>query len=519
MDQPLPPRDPKRRRARAVFVQMIRDVSGGWRRVVALALLFTAAVALVAGVYFFLLQSRRTVTTLPFQVMFEEKVTLSKDGRGRENRQLVYPNGLPFAPIDIIGASAVEQVYRGLNVSAFCEFEPFRRGLVVQEGALERRRLDATFEPLLSNVRLTPVERIQIEDQYQARIDALPHEYELMLISSGECDRIPSDVRAAALSGILESWAAESEQKRGVLRYDIPTVRPTVFDETNLGQPRIIRLDLLRRGIQRALLMADRLEKVPGAQAVRAQAVKMTLPEIRGRLLDLRVTLVETLMASESVAGASRWLSEARASARLQKEASQIRAEAFRKALREFSGAPQPVAASVTAPDRARPGLPGANAQADTQTLIPQLDSSFIDKIVELSTQSSEFREELTREMVDAEVEAVAFRSDEAFYESVLQGGGGAVRVDASVDQLVSGAIQEGRRLVSELNALYDEFSRVGMRSMAGLYRVAGGVRRTSSWPLGEFLEIVLWTLIVSLLVAGGVSLAQQHLARRSSDV
>jgi hypothetical protein len=323
------------------------------------------------------------------------------------------------------------------------------------------------------------------------------------------CGRMPHDIQKAALTGIMEAWAEESEAKRGVLRYHIAMVRPTIFDETDLGHPRIIRLDRIRSSIQRALQTLDRISELPGAQSVRsAGSTAMTLPEIRGRLVDLRVGVLEPLIAMEA-RGSNQWLQEARHTARRQKEAAEIRAGAYRTALREFSGSPQALSAA-NAQERPRIGS-AATGQGSEQALIPQLDSSFIDRIVQLSTQTSEFRQELTERMVEAEVEAITFRSDEAYYNQVLQGGpapaAGSVPIDAQLDA----AIKEGRRLVGEMNAVYEELNRVGLRPAAALYAASSGVRFKRTWPLLEYLQLLTVTLVISLFVVGTVALVAQH--------
>jgi len=221
--------------------------------------------------------------------------------------------------------------------------------------------------------------------------------------------------------------------------------------------------------------------------------------------------VIDPLIAQEArTAGSGRWLEQARTRARREKEAAQIRADAYRTALREFSGSPQ--APAAIGGEQPRLGAPRSSGQgADTQALIPQIDRSFIDRIVQLSAQTSDFRQTLTEQMVEAEVDAITFRSEEAYYEQVVQGTGGVPNTPGAVDAGLTSAMTEGRRLVAEMNALYDELNRVGLRPSGALYATAGGAHVQRTWPIVDFVQLLATMLIVSLLVVATAALSQQH--------
>jgi len=130
---------------------------------------------------------------------------------------------------------------------------------------------------------------------------------------------------------------------------------------------------------------------------------------------------------------------------------------------------------------------------------------------VQLSAQTSDFRQTLTEQMVEAEVDAITFRSEEAYYEQVVQGTGGVPNTPGAVDAGLTSAMTEGRRLVAEMNALYDELNRVGLRPSGALYATAGGAHVQRTWPIVDFVQLLATMLIVSLLVVATAALSQQH--------
>ena len=473
------------------FLTIVRSAVRDRRRIMTAVLGITGVVALSALVYYVFVQPTRHVFSTAFRVTFD---------RAQED---LYPNGLPFGGSDVISPSVVQQVFDAHSLGDYCPFGRFKGGLVVERGATERRLVDAQYNGLLSNARLTPVERQRLEEEYRARLDALPVEYRLIFVRPADC-QIPGEITSAALAGILETWAREAEQKRGVLHYDVSVAGPTMFDQTAPVPYLVARVDFTRNAITRALDAVDRIAKLPGALALRSGGRNgMTLMEVRGRLNDLRERVVEPLLVQAARGGggdAIAWLDSARASARIEKESSQTRAEAFRTAIREFSGGPQ-AASAVARPSST--GLQGG--QPEGPTTIPQLDSSFIERIIQLSSQPNEYRRELTEKMVAHAESASHSGTEEAFYTAIIESAQrGGPRLDgAGVRQQLDLVITEGKRLVEELGNFYGELNEVGLHPGAAMYVVTERTQETVSRPFGrsDLVLTVLAAFVISLML------------------
>jgi hypothetical protein len=98
----------------------------------------------------------------------------------------------------------------------------------------------------------------------------------------------------------------------------------------------------------------------------------------------------------------------------------------YQTALREYPGlTAAPAAASAQRPQ----------SSSDVQALTPQIDRTFIDRIVELSATNTSFR-------------------------------------SADVDRRLTAIAADGKGQVWQFDALYDEFSRVSLRSGPSMYRI-----------------------------------------------
>ena len=108
------------------------------------------------------------------------------------------------------------------------------------------------------------------------------------------------------------------------------------------------------------------------------------------------------------------------------------------------------------------------------QTLSPQIDRTFIDRIIEMSEGNTTFRQQLTESMVTATVEAVAAQERAGYYrrllESLREPGGSGLSSD-DIDRRLNEIVDQGKALTTQLNGLYMEFSRVSLRAAAAMYQ------------------------------------------------
>lgn len=464
----------------------------------------TVIAALLGGLYL-AFQPTAWSATLVFRPVFE----------GADKGE--YPNGLPFSSADITANSVVAQVFTKNSLQTYCPINAFRAGLVVQEASSALQFLNAEFQARLSDARLTVVERQRLQDEFAARRAALPREYGLRFIRPTECASLPREVVIKVMSEVLEAWAVESQDRRGVLKVRTAVLSPEVFllpDAANTAL--FVRADLVRTAIARVIANITEVEKLPGAELVRVGENRVALAEVRLRLEDLMQARLDPLigiagrgLGRESI----QWVTQAFETASSQLRAAETRTEAYRQALREYSGVPTAPSAST--------GSSGGRAQpsSDVQALTPQIDRTFIEGIVALSETNTAFRQEITRLVIDASLETANRTQLVEHYHGLLASMKDQSGASLPAEQ-VSGRLAiltaEAKETTRLFNEIYDEFSRVAFRAGSALYRVEQPTQVTviRAFSMSRYFILLLGVSLASPVVLALAFLVLFHFRR-----
>ena len=476
-----------------------------YRRLIWQGTVGAAVVAILLGGLFFFLQPSAWSARVGFRPIFE----------GADYGK--YPNDLPFAPSDITDASVVAQVFAQNELQRYCSVDFFRRGLAVQESSVALQFLSGEFQARLSDTRLTVVDRQRLQDEFTARRAAMPRAYELMFIRPAECASLPQALVLKAMAEVLETWAVESQARRGVLKVRAAVLSPEIFVQPDASSTALlVRADLVRAAIVRVIENISEVEKLPGAELVRAGKVPVSFAEVRLRLDDLMQARLEPLigMAGRGFGRESlRWVNQALESATTHLRAAETRAEAYRQALREYSGAPTtPTATSGAANGRSQ-------SSSDVQALTPQIDRTFIERIVELSATNTEFRQEITRDVIEASIDTVSRASVVEHYRNLLaamkDNSGESMPAD-DVTKSLAIIIAEAKDATQLFNEIYNEYSRVAFRAGSALYRVEQPAQATvlRAFSVRDFALLVIGVVLGAPVILAMACLILFHLRR-----
>lgn len=476
-----------------------------YRRLIWQGTIGATVIALLLGALYFFLQPSAWSAGIGFRPVFEG----ADSGR--------YPNGLLFSASDIADASVVAQVFAKNGLEQYCSLDFFRGGLSVQESSSALQFLNAEFQARLSDARLTVVDRQRLQDEFVGRRAAMPRAYQLMFVRPAECASAPQAVVLKAMTEVLEMWATDSQARRGVLNMRAAVLSPEVFVQADASSTSLlVRAELVRGAIVRVIQNISEVEKLPGAELVRAGKVPVTLVEVRLRLEELMQARLEPLigMAGRGLGQESvRWVNQALESATTQLRAAETRAEAYRQALREYSG----VSSTPTANSGAANGR--SQSSSDVQALTPQIDRTFIEGIVALSATNTAFRQEITRDVIEASVDAVSRASVVEHYRNLL-----AAMKDTRGDSLPADEVgkrlavitAEAKDATQLFNDIYNEFSRVAFRAGSALYRVEQPAQVTvlRAFNMRDYLLLVIGVFLGAPVTLGLACLVLFHLRR-----
>lgn len=391
-------------------------------------------------------------------------------------RQGLYPNKLPFSQSDVIAASILDRVFDQNQISTFCEREVFRGGFFVEQRSDQSVMLDWEYQSRLTEARITAVERRVTQEEYMAKRQALPLGLRLVFVAPTSCEGIPDAVATKVMLDTLATWASESETQRGVLNHQVEVLTPSTLDVSLVSGGWVLRADLLRTNIERIIKNIDDVSALQGAELVRLGKERLTFLEVRGKLVDLVGARLEPLVMTSGrslVKDALVWVTETVASAERDQQLAEALAAAQRDALREYSGLAQSRDTSRGS-STAGTSSSGTGTGTGTGSMPSQLDRSFIDRIVDMSAANIAFRRELTEAMAKAASDAALAQSRVGYYRRLLtslRDPGGAQVSSAEVEKRLDEIVLEGKAATKQFNDLYDEFSRVALRSDSAMYK------------------------------------------------
>ncbi len=463
-----------------------------------------AVVALFGGVYLRWGQPTRTVASLEFRPTF----------KGLE--ESMYPNGLPFSPNDVNAGPIIDMVFDANSLTDVCGREAFRAAFFVEQRSDQSVFLDLEYQSRLTEPRITAVERKALQEEHAAKRRALPLQYRLVFLAPPECIGLTPIIISKVMVDVIASWASEADTKRGVLKHQVEVLTPGTLDVKVDGPGGLLlKADLLRNALQRIARNIQEVSELPGAVLVRLGDDKVTLAEVRGKMMDLIGSRLDPLVMTSGpsmVKQSSVWVAETIATADRKRQGAEQKIRYYQDSLRYYSGNSEPVAA-VQRPSSAG----GASGGTGTQIPAPTLDNSFINRIVELSDSNVRFRQVLTRAMVDAQLEAVAEDQRASYYRRLLQtaSGTGSEAEAAELTERLDSIVADGKKLTKVFGDLYDEYSRVALRSSASLYEARKPVTFDTSQPYARrsLLNLIILVFGGTLLLTFGFYAARSRLS------
>jgi len=424
-------------------------------------LLSTAAVALiyvVIAIAVYVFSPAQRVTTQKFRLDFEG----AAEGK--------YPNGLKFSSGDIVSTPILLKVFQEDHIGDFTTFPSFSRAVFVLEANPDYERLAAEYQSRLADPRLSAIDRERILREWQAKTAAVAkNDYSINWIRTPDTARVPESLVKKALLDTLSNWARYAANEEHVLEYRLSVLSPqTIALPDDDGEP-IIAIQVLRSKIYKVLQNIDDLRVIPGSELIRSRD-GMSLEEIHLRMEEIVRFRLEPLTGRVSSSGliqnraaTLRFLESQLAYDQRQLKATQDRAENIRQALGVYANDQRAV--TVTAETAAPSKEPRQQVQR-SDTVMPQVSESFLDRLVTLTTQSSDviYRQKLVDDYRTASQAIVPVQQAVSYDQEVLalikSGGAGSPSSDAaSVRGEIAGTQNEVKQLVGRVNEIYRAIS------------------------------------------------------------
>ena len=464
-----------------------------------------AGVFLLGAFLYYLWAPTVESVNLPFRVLFD----------GAEHDQ--YPNGLAFSTTDIIAGPVLERVYQQNKLDEYLNYDQFKGAVFISETNNALTVLDKEYQQKLGNNKLSTVDRQILEAEYQEKRQALSNEsYELHLLYDSTVTPLPANLAEKVLKDVLKEWVALTDGQKGVLKYRIPVLSRNILPESLLAtQDYIVTIDIFKNKIDAVLTNIDTLSHLPGAQLVRVGDEKLGLEEVATNLrdtqqfkLDPLVGLVRSTGLSKNPGLASLYLENQLFQIHLDEQEAQEKIKVLESSLNSYLE-------KNSVADTSGGKKAAGNIGSVSTTYIPQLGDSFLDRVVEMSTQSNdaEFRQNVVNMIVDEGMIVARLNKKSIYYQSLIDAMKHSAKPSAQrteVLEMIKARFVEIQadivQSLDQVNSIYQVLSENNLNPQAGFYTVTAPMSMLSSHAV-DYKKIVVAGLAWLILLVGGAGL------------
>jgi hypothetical protein len=460
-----------------------------------------AVLYVIVGVAIYVFSPAQRITSQQFRLDFE--------GAAEGN----YPNGIKFSSSDITSTPILLKVFNDDHLDRFTTFPDFSRALFVLEANLDYERLAAEYQARLADPKISAIDRERILREWQAKAASVAkNDFSLNWLRTPDTAAVPESVVKKVLLDTLTGWAKYATNEQHVLKYRLTVFSPEMIGPADSDGEPVVDIQVLRSKIYRILQNIDALLDVPGSQLIRS-ADGMSLQEIRLRLEEIIRFHLEPLTGRVSTNGlitnrpaTLRFLESQLAYDQRYLKSAQDYADAIRQSfavysMRDFT--PENSISATGAHDQPR------QQTQRSDTLMPQINDSFLDRLVTLTSQSSDvqYRQKLVDDYRHASQAVIPAQQAAAYDREVLV----LVKSTASTptageatgvrNEIIS-TKNEVKQLLGRVNNIYDAVSR-NLSPSKELYTLTAPpvVRTEHSYSLSQLALFGVAVLALSLPV------------------
>lgn len=474
------------------FVNTIRE----YMPVILLSLLAVMTAYSIVALALYLASPRERVTELNFRLDF--------DGATKGE----YPNGLKFSPTEIVAAPILLKVYEANELAQSLTFPKFRNSIFILEANAAYEALLAEYGGRLSDPKINAVDRERIQQEFELKRNSLSrNDYSINYRSVGKAELSDRTV-AKVLNDVLTAWADRAVREQQVGAYRVSVLSPSVIDPTAVetADP-VAAVQILRNKITQVILNTHEMANIPSVELIRTARERMSLDEIRLRLEDIvRFQLEPIVLEARDSSGANtaatiQFLESQLSYDQRRLAAKQEHINAIRDSLALYSNGSKDPASRGTSSSSPSPA--GANEGEGTETVMPQISDTFLDRLMSLTRNAadSEYREKLVDELRMATTEAIPLEEAVSYDHRILTqmraGPSGTSKDPSTVQVRLTRTRAEVKALVIAINEIYRSAS-AHLTPSTQLYSAGTSVTRNVRTPNPSRLAV--WGLLVFLI-------------------
>jgi hypothetical protein len=475
-----------------------------YRRVIGAAVVGVGVLFVVSVIGILLVAPVERVGSIRFRLLFD----------GAAVGQ--YPNHTPFSVTEIVAAPVLTEVYKVNDLQRFGTYESFKDSMFVQQSNPDLDLLGFEYQALLADTKLTPVDRARIQDEFKKKREAMVDpSYSISMRRSERLKTLPRDLMEKVLMDTLNTWAKQADERKGASKYNVDVLSTDILQRDVLDrEDYMVGIDILRSKTNRVIDTINEIAKLPGARTIRVGERHTTLAEVRAGLEDVVRFKLEPLLGvirSEGVTKNARSLllyaNNQSFQLKQDRQEAADRVRTLQESLREFT------AQGGLSSGDAKAGASGpAGGAGSNQAVMAQLDQSFLDRIMALSTASadSDYRRKITDRIIEESEKMTAKSREASYYEGFVRELQGTTSHAVGSPELVnlvkvrtSEAYDEITKGIEQTAAIYRELSALNLNPSTILFSVTWPFTLATHWSLTVstvglyFVLLMMLTLII----------------------
>jgi hypothetical protein len=297
---------------------------------------------------------------------------------------------------------------------------------------------------------------------------------------------LPRDLMDKILLDTLNTWAKQADERKGATKYNVAVLSTNILPKDVLErEDYLVAIDILRSKTNRVLDTLTKIAELSGAKTIGVGAERVTLAEVRAGLEDVIRFKLEPLLGlirSEGVTknarGLALYANNQLFQVRLEKQEAAERVRGLQDSVREFTSQ------RGSSPSDVKSAAAGSGSGAsNSQALMPQIDQSFLDRLMTLSTAraDSEYRRKLTDRIITETDKLAAMNRQSTYYEDLVGELRGAVGRQVGSPEAVgliksrsTEAFNEITKGIEQTAAIYREISALNLNPSTTVFAVTG---------------------------------------------
>jgi hypothetical protein len=415
----------------------------------------------------------------------------------------LYPNGAPFSVTDIVSAKVLEAVWSknqlgdvGLPLNRFID------SVAIVQYAQNEEFIREKYRAMLQRKNLSQTDVAAIEKDFSDELNAASRKQSRLTLTLPFRSGVSGDIASKVLADIPRTWSSIAINELGVSAIPGLTIEGINTELVKTAHP----FQVSDYFFKTVATFSDSLKAIstfPGGDTLRDPKTGVGIDDLRQRLSDITRYSIQQFddFLQESVKVPESQLRSSERSLRelkSQQEEYLAQARVHRQALVDYD--------AVRLQEVRAPGQGDPRAVQQSNSL--QLQGDAIQRLINLGSQNkdAEFRQELTRKRVAAEVSANALepqidrlkRRIEASRKSMLRGDASAGDEVKSLANQIAGRLQE----VGDALTRLQKVQTVRFLDDGGVLYRSGTV---SVWPASSVAFIVAIPLVLVVSFIAGL--------------